>query len=366
MELTPIVPAGTKFSSLSVDLATSTEELFSALQKDRVTEAEITELLRKGAEVAIRDKYGWTPLMHAAWNGHTVAAELIIEKLLQEGKPEIIKAKNNENGMDALMFAAWHGKADVVNLLLDYNAHKNTYKDGDMTPLMLASWSGRSDVVKLLLDSNDFKLDAKYKDGRTALMFAAWGGHTEVMGLLLKKIPEADIRKAYVNKGSNANKTAVMFAQDNNMKQAVDSLVSEGAYTSRENVIKDNDITPLMLAAWKGNVEEVRKQLTLLKNKDEVDAQYKKDGRTALMWAAFAGHVEVIKVLIDEGKAVVDAKDKDGRTALMWAARNGKEEAAMLLKEKLNNIKEKNDDGLTAEMYASAFGFDNLARKFAA
>ena len=44
-------------------------------------------------------------------------------------------------------------------------------------------------------------------------------------------------------------------------------------------------------------------------------------GRTALMRAAHAGHLPIVRMLLDEG-ANVNATDTDGRTALMWAHAN--------------------------------------------
>ena len=51
-------------------------------------------------------------------------------------------------------------------------------------------------------------------------------------------------------------------------------------------------------------------------NKSTTDSQH---GRTALHWAAHAGMVEVVTVLLDAG-AILEARDKSGATALStWA-----------------------------------------------
>lgn len=51
----------------------------------------------------------------------------------------------------------------------------------------------------------------------------------------------------------------------------------------------------------------------------------------ALHWAAELGKTEVMKLLLEKGKADVNLKDNEGYTALQWAARNNKREAIKLL-----------------------------------
>ena len=68
--------------------------------------------------------------------------------------------------------------------------------------------------------------------------------------------------------------------------------------------------TPLMLAAFRGNIEAVRK---LLACGAEVNAK-DKDGDTALMFAAFKGHAEIVSLLLRHG-ANVHVRAKNGWTA---------------------------------------------------
>jgi kinesin family protein 3/17 len=45
------------------------------------------------------------------------------------------------------------------------------------------------------------------------------------------------------------------------------------------------------------------------------------NGRTALLWAAYYGHVESAKLLLTKNKSLVDIADPEGRTALHWATK---------------------------------------------
>jgi hypothetical protein len=51
-----------------------------------------------------------------------------------------------------------------------------------------------------------------------------------------------------------------------------------------------------------------------------------KHGNTALHWAAGAGHLQVVRWLLEEEKVNVQEANKQGRTAIMWAAKNGQVE----------------------------------------
>ncbi len=46
------------------------------------------------------------------------------------------------------------------------------------------------------------------------------------------------------------------------------------------------------------------------------------NGRTALLWAAYYGHVEVVRVLIRHDKSLVELADPDGRTCLHWSTKH--------------------------------------------
>ncbi|XP_063407909.1 uncharacterized protein LOC134691355 [Mytilus trossulus] len=91
-------------------------------------------------------------------------------------------------------------------------------------------------------------------------------------------------------------------------------------------VIMENWNEKLHTAAGTGNVNDVKK---CLENKADIDYQTI-DGRTALMWAAMLGHLEICRLLIDTG-CKIDITSEDGWTALMLAAVRGHLEVCRLL-----------------------------------
>jgi ankyrin repeat protein len=105
--------------------------------------------------------------------------------------------------------------------------------------------------------------------------------------------------------------------------------VTEREVLFRENgLLKDGffGYTPLILASYKGEADEVRNQLSR-----GADVNWKMEGGlTALMWAADQGHVEIVKLLVEKG-ADVNLKNDDGLTALMLAKREGRTAVVKIL-----------------------------------
>jgi ankyrin repeat protein len=104
------------------------------------------------------------------------------------------------------------------------------------------------------------------------------------------------------------------------------------------------DESPLMLAALKG---ELKLCALLIKKGADVN----KPGWAPLHYAATNGHVDVIRLLLEEN-AYIDAASPNGTTPLMMAARYGSEAALKELLQAGADPALKNDQGLTAFDFA--------------
>ncbi|RYF19206.1 MAG: hypothetical protein EOO30_00070 [Comamonadaceae bacterium] len=118
------------------------------------------------------------------------------------------------------------------------------------------------------------------------------------------------------------------------------------------------DESPLMIAAFKGHKELVRKLIAR-------DAHVAKTGWTPLHYAATAGRVEIIEILLEE-HAFVDAESPNKSTPLMMAAKYGSLEAVKVLLENGAIPTLRNELGMTAIDFAQQSNRKDAAELIAA
>jgi uncharacterized protein len=110
------------------------------------------------------------------------------------------------------------------------------------------------------------------------------------------------------------------------------------------NPITADGETPLMMAVFKGQTELAIQMI-------EKGADVNQPGWTPLHYAATAGHVQLIKILLDK-HAYIDAESPNKTTPLMMAAHYGTPGAVKLLLEEGADVSLQNDLGLTAIDFA--------------
>jgi len=139
-------------------------------------------LLERGAEVDRKDRFGLTPLYHAARLGleeHCDVAELLIGR----GADVCARSKFGETPLHA---AAGWGSEKMVLLLVVHGALVDDRNDRGQTPLHKAAETGHVQAAAVLLGKGA-DVDAKDRTGRTPLQLATRKGHREVAELLEKK-----------------------------------------------------------------------------------------------------------------------------------------------------------------------------------
>jgi len=169
---------------------------------------------RKDVDPDAADGYGRTPLLWASGKGR----EGVVKLLLEQGNVSIDRP--DKSGQTPLLAAAEGGSEGVVGLLLrrkDINPNERS-KTGQ-TPLSLASGKGHDGVARLLLGRGDVNPDMPDNRGQTPLSLAAENGHERVVALLLNRddvnpnVPDNDGRKPFSSTSKKQNKPAVELLQ---------------------------------------------------------------------------------------------------------------------------------------------------------
>ncbi|XP_073329538.1 uncharacterized protein ankrd50l isoform X2 [Pagrus major] len=196
--------------------------------------------------------------------------------------------------------------------------------------------------VKKLLDSGVSVNQPGSTNGQTLLIDAAHEGSANVAELLLKH--ESDPLDS-----DHQGQTPLTLASRQGHVKVLSVLLEWAKSKEPETAVRmmehvDNEgWTALRSAAWGGHSEAVRLLLDAGADVDGCDI----DGRTALRAAAWGGHEEIVLTLLDYG-AQVDKADSKGCTPLIAAAYMGHHEAVEILLDHKAEVDLADGDGRTA------------------
>ena len=128
------------------------------------------------------DKYGQTPTLLSAGEGHEGVVKLLL------GRKDVKSDKPDNEGNSPLFWAAHNGHEGVVKILLERDdvSPDKLYTDSQ-TLLWWAAHNGHEGVVKILLERDDVSPDKPDDYGRTLLWWAASNGHEGVVKILLER-----------------------------------------------------------------------------------------------------------------------------------------------------------------------------------
>ncbi len=142
----------------------------------------VEELLGAGADIAVTDWGGWTPLAWAALGLHDAAVGLLIEA----GADVNALARSGKNSGRPLMLAARRrGAHSTLAILLEAGARVNGTDQYGRTALMMAAREGLTGNMRLLMRAGaNVHVRARLERGNTALVLARRGGHGEAEALL--------------------------------------------------------------------------------------------------------------------------------------------------------------------------------------
>ena len=95
----------------------------------------------------------------------------------------------NEHGMTALMRAAYHGRVEMVRVLLQHGADPNVTRNDNFTALSLAAFFGHAEIVEILM-GHGAKTDVATRFGTSPYIWAKARCFGDVARSLEKRDPE--------------------------------------------------------------------------------------------------------------------------------------------------------------------------------
>ncbi|XP_067653153.1 uncharacterized protein [Haliotis asinina] len=157
-----------------------------------------------------------TPVMAAAWKGHSDVVEFLV------GRGADVSLVDR-GGYNVLHWACAGGHLETVKLIVSMNVVDiNSRGKYSRTPVMRAAWKGHSDVVQFLV-GRGADMSLVDRGGNNVLYFACAGGDLETVKLILS------MNVVDINARNNDGKTAADMARGRHQR-VVDLLVSRGAH----------------------------------------------------------------------------------------------------------------------------------------
>uniref|UniRef100_A0A8C2WMB0 Ankyrin repeat and sterile alpha motif domain containing 1A n=1 Tax=Cyclopterus lumpus TaxID=8103 RepID=A0A8C2WMB0_CYCLU len=257
-------------------------------------------------------------LLEAARTGNLAAVEKLLSGKRQSagiggGSLTILSILNSiwrgpnvncvdSTGYSPLHHAALNGHSEVVEALLRNEALTNIADNKGCYPLHLAAWKGDEHIVKLLIHQGPShpRLNEQNNDNETPLHCAAQYGHTLVVRLLLEELTDPTMRN---NKFETPLDLAALYGR----LEVVKLLLSAHPNLLSCNTKKH---TPLHLASRNGHLSVVEVLLDA-----GMDINYETEKGSALHEAALYGKTDVVQRLLGAGVGA-NVVDQKGLTAL--------------------------------------------------
>lgn len=224
--------------------------------------SKLAEALAAGVDLDVMDEQsGESALAIAAGRGDVVAVKMLLEAGADPNHLETISWP--------LTNAARYGHADVVELLLDYDAETDSVDDTGETALHTAAAQGHEKIVEQLIEAG---ANPRQRDetGQRAIHRAADNGHWKIVDLL----------------------SPLSTAKDRKEVELMRQLAAQGPTS---DAVRD-----YITAAKNGDVESIKR---IIANGMKVDA-IDEFGTTAAERAAAFGQLHVLEYLVNQGSDV--------------------------------------------------------------
>ncbi|KTD34903.1 Ankyrin repeat protein [Legionella moravica] len=315
-----------------------------------------------------RDVYGNTPLIHAAWNGHTEVVQWLVREgadanavnisadsalfvALRFKHPDtaryLLTLKNiktdkpNSLSYTPLVIALVYGYLDIVDILYNQNVVLNTQYTENNTLLHMCAMINNLSSMQWLLehDANPWVSNSHHM---TPVRIAASRGYTEMVGILIAKMKHhhlfseelEHVLLAAVSQGHEDILDLVLTHKKQFSSIMIQVALLHSTITNNWNMVsRVLDINP----------EKALKRIN--KHYDYGDFEYN-FGNTLLHSAAVNGHLLMVQNLIARG-AKTNARNDNNDSILHCAVRSGNIDLVRWLCHQYVPVNQQNEQGNT-------------------
>ena len=191
----------------------------------------VQDYINSGADLNVREEYGWTALHSASKWGKTGCLSLLI------GAGADLNVQHEKYGWTAIHLTSQWDKTVCLSLLIKAGADYDVQTKVGQTALHLVSWKGKTECVKLLIAAGA-DLNILEEDGYTALHLASCNGKTECVKLLIKAGADLNIRTTKEWLNYKAGNQAIDIAREQQHAEIVKLLLESIMTTKIQSLLR--------------------------------------------------------------------------------------------------------------------------------
>lgn len=283
-----------KWYEVQIDRAVDHPSLWEAFTRNNLRLVEL--LVKNGADIKLSNSDSWSLLGRAACTGNLEAVNTLLK-----GERAGVNITASD-GRTALSWACAQGHIKVVEALLAAeDVDVNLPDNHERQPLSYAAEGGFVDVVKRLLKREEVDVDVGDMNHRTPLWYAAYHDHKEMVMELL-----AGGAKTYIHDLVEMEPLSV--AAGNGCRESAEALLKNGLSIHKTHLQWLGKPLSELPVGLEYPPQGPGKCLPYGAYADMVKAEDYR-GLTALSWAAWGGHLNIIQLIERENEymqAIID------------------------------------------------------------
>ena len=296
-----------------------------------------------GIDIRLKTNDGRNCLHFAAAGGHLNLCKMLIDNY------KLDFHMTDNDGWTVLHYSAYSGKCELVAYFAEMGTDICPKTNGGRNCLHFAAFEGHLNICKMLIYKHKVHLHMTNNDGWTALHCSARSGNCELVAYFAEMGTDIHLK---TNDGRNCLHIAALDEHLNLCKMLIDK------HKVDVNVADKRGWTAVHFSAQSGNC-----QLVAYFAEMGTDVHLKtNDGSNCLNIAAYQGHLNLCKMLIDKHKVDLHMTDNDGWTALHYSAQSGNCELVAYFAEMGIDIHLKTNDGRNCLHIAALKGHLNLCK----